>query len=88
MRLFHNRYQWDAGTMTAIKSLNWYVEGSDYNPQGITCIVAASEADALTIADREGFYIDSVTVKNNFQSLLDKKYTEYVKYIRSLEVAA
>lgn len=88
MKLFHNRYQWDAASLTPVRSMNWYLEGHGYNPNGITCIVAVSEVDALLIADRENLDIESVTVRDNRQTLIDQKHKEYLKHIRDLGVAA
>lgn len=80
--LFHNCYQWDAGMMRAIPSLNWYVQGTGDNPDGVTCIVAATEADALDCADRCGICVDRVEVRNNLESLMIKKYQEYQRWLK------
>lgn len=84
--LFHNRYQWDAGMLRAIPSLNWYVQGWGDNPNGVTMIVAATEADALDCADRAGISVDRVEIRNNLESLMAKKYAEYQRWLK--EVAA
>jgi len=91
MRLFHNKYRWDEGTMTAVRHMNWYVDGYDHNPNNVAVIVAATEEDALAMAHREDLYIESVTVRNNLDDLMAKKHREYLKFLKSttpLEIPA